>query len=105
MKLLYCWNHIFRDVRNWCHKHGSPSSDTSVYVTDVQQPFHSSSEEMYEKKLQELKSEWDAVFEEYYMQEIHRDVGVSIGRWILEEKCVYNPYSGVTNNQSEGFNR
>ena len=59
----------------------------------------------YEKKLKELKEEWDAVFEEYYMKEIHSEVHLSIGRWILEKKHMYNPYSGITNNQSEGFNR
>ena len=28
----------------------------------------------------------------------------TIGRWILESLRIYNPYSGITNNQSEGFN-
>ena len=26
------------------------------------------------------------------------------GRWILQELGIYNPYSGITNNQSESFN-
>ena len=29
----------------------------------------------------------------------------SIGRWVLEKYHAYNPYSGITNNQSEGLNR
>ena len=29
---------------------------------------------------------------------------MSIGRWILENLGIYNPYSGITTNQSEGFN-
>lgn len=28
----------------------------------------------------------------------------TLGRWILEKAGVYNPLSGVTTNQSEGFN-
>ena len=31
-------------------------------------------------------------------------VTTSLGRWILEDTHVYNPFSGVTNNQSESFN-
>lgn len=31
-------------------------------------------------------------------------VNSSLGRWILESMGVYNPYSGVTSNQSESFN-
>ena len=103
--LLFCWNHIFRDIRIWCRKYGAPSSDISDYVEDVRQLFHLSTAERYEEKLAELRKYWDAAFEQYYMREIHPDVGLSVGRWVLEEKHVYNPYSGVTNNQSEGFNR
>ena len=50
-KMLYCWNHIFRDVRLWCRKHGAPSSDITVYVGDVQQLFHSINEEEYQRNL------------------------------------------------------
>lgn len=39
------------------------------------------------------------------MKEIHPDVLESVGRWVLEKYSVYNPYSGVTNNQSESMNR
>jgi len=38
------------------------------------------------------------------MTEIHPDVITSIGRWILEPLGLYNSYSGITTNQSEGFN-
>lgn len=40
VEVLFCWNHIFRDIRTWCHKHGAPSADIAVYVADVQQLFH-----------------------------------------------------------------
>lgn len=105
LELLFCWNHIFRDIRTWCHKHGAPASDIAVYVADVQRLFHLATADEYEEQLHKLKKDWDAAFEDYYMKEIHCDVGLSVGRWVLEDKNVYNPYSGVTNNQSEGFNR
>jgi len=38
------------------------------------------------------------------MAEIHPDVIASIGRWILEPLGLYNSYSGIKTNQSEGFN-
>lgn len=38
------------------------------------------------------------------MNEIHPDAITCIGRWNLEPLGVYNCYSGVTTNQSEGFN-
>lgn len=38
------------------------------------------------------------------MNEIHPNVTTCIGRWILEPLGVYNCYSGITTNQSKGFN-
>jgi len=37
------------------------------------------------------------------MSHIHPDIE-SIARWGIEPCGVYNPFSGVTNNQAEGFN-
>ena len=67
--------------------------------------FHSVSEEQYEQQLSVVSQKWDGAFEHYYRKEIHPDVPSLIGRWVLEELHIYNPYSGVTNNQSEGLNR
>ncbi len=105
MSLLLCWNHLFRDIRMWCHKHGAPSSDIAVYIADIKRLFHSNNAADYDKLWKSLKVDWDASFAEYFCKEVHNFVDKSIGRWVLEANQVYNPYSGVTNNQSEGFNR
>ena len=39
------------------------------------------------------------------MKSVHPIVRLSVGKWVLEDLGVYNPHSGVTNNQSEGLNR
>lgn len=103
--LVHCWNHIFQAMRLWLRKHGAPSQDIAIYSEDVFKLFHSVSEEQYEQQLAIVSQKWDAAFEQYYRNEIHPDVPSSIGRWVLEELHIYNPYSGVTNNQSEGLNR
>ena len=105
LKPLHCWNHIFQDIRLWCRKHGAPSADIAFYVDDVRNLFHSESENIYENALKKSRVVWDAAFEAYYMEEIHPDVHESVGRWALEDIYAYNPYSGITNNQSESFNR
>ena len=38
------------------------------------------------------------------MKEIQPDITICIARWLLEPLGVYNRYSGITTNQSEGFN-
>ena len=105
ISLVHCWNHLFRDIRLWLTKHGAPSSDKAVYTDDVSKLFHAESEEQYKQLLDQFRQDWDSSFEQYYLKHIHPDVGKSVGRWVLEKLLVYNPYSGVTNNQSEGLNR
>ena len=104
---LLCWNHtcIFRDVRFWLRKHQAPAREISLYLDDISQMFHSSSEAEYSEKLEEYRRTWDSAFHQYYIEEIHPDRAKTC-RWALEPLSVIcNPYSGVTNNQSEGFNR
>ena len=51
-----------------------------------------------------LSQKWSEAFVEYYNHDVNPEVTSSAGRWILEPLGVYNGYSGVTTNQSEGFN-
>ena len=103
--VVHCWNHILQNIRLWLKRHGAPSEDISVYSNDVFELFHSISKEQYEQQLVVVSKKWDGAFDLYYKREIHPDVHLSIGRWMLENLRIYNPYSGVTNNQSEGLNR
>ena len=103
--LVHCWNHLFRDIQLWLAKHGAPSSDKAVYTDDVSKLFQAESEDQYKQLLDRFRQDWDSTFEQYYLRQIHVDVPKSVGRWVLEKLRVYNPYSGVTNNQSEGLNR
>ena len=102
---VFCWNHILRDIRYWLRKHGAPAVDIAVYIEDVCSLFHSTSQEVYTTRLAQYQRRWDAQFEEYYTKEIHPDSIHSTARWRLEQLDIYNPYSGVTNNQSESLNR
>ena len=57
----------------------------------------------YTVSLNNMACKWSAPFHQYYMSYIHPDIE-SIARWGIEPCGVYNPFSGVTNNQAEGFN-
>ena len=105
LKLVYCWNHILRDIQLWCRKHRGKAVDVAIYSDDIYHLFQSMDNQQYESALIEYKAKWDPVFLQYYMDEIHPEVAISIGRWVLEEYGIYNPYCGVTNNQSESLNK
>ena len=101
---LRCWNHTFRSIKSWLRVHGAPSAaDIAVYLSDVRMLFHLSTEEDYQEKLREMQRKWSCPFYDYYLKNIEPDIK-SIARWSLEPLNVYNPFSGVTNNQSESLN-
>ncbi len=35
VKLVHCWNCVFKDIQLWCRKHGAPKLDLSVYCDDL----------------------------------------------------------------------
>ena len=100
---LRCWNHIIHDVTRWLHAHGAPSQDVLEYTGDLRNLFHQQSRKEYQVLLDEMANKWSAPFHEYYHNNLHPEIS-SIGRWVLEDFRVYNPYSGVTSNQSEALN-
>ena len=100
---LRCWNHLFRDAMRWLRSHGAPAQDVSVYLSDVRALFHLPTKEGYTLKLTQMAKKWSAPFFDYYRTNIHPDIE-SIARWAIEPYGVYDPYSGVTNNQAEGMN-
>ena len=105
ISVVHCWNHIFQDIRQWLKKHGPPLEDITQYSDDLFILFHSKSKMQYEQQLAVFSKKWDGALQNYYQKEIHPDVPLSIGRWAQKRLHIYNPYSGVTNNQSEGLNR
>ena len=100
---LRYWNHIFRDAMRWLRAHGPPSADVGIYLSDVKDLFHLSSQEEYQAEMLQMAQKWSAPFYQYYCNHIAPDIA-SIARWALEPLGIYNPYSGITNNQAEGLN-
>ena len=94
---------MFQDTRRWLRNHGVPSKDIEVYVDNLRKLFHKPSESEYQVALGEMFKKWSVPFSEYYNENIHSQI-TFIARWALEEVGLYNPYSGITNNQAEGLN-
>ena len=100
---LRCWNHVFRASMRWLRSHGAPAQDVAVYLSDLRDLFHLPSEEEYTCSLERMARKWSAPFYDYYSHSLHPDIH-AIARWAIEPYGVYDPYSGVTNNQAEGLN-
>lgn len=103
--LVYCWNHLFRDVESWCRKHNG-SEAVGFYCAKVRTLLEAKSESEYMELYESLKPTWDTLLREYYAKYLHKDIYNGAGKWNLEKfEDLYSPFTGVTNNQSENLNR
>ena len=64
----------------------------------------SPSEGAYKDMYVKLSGRWSKAFVDYFYSQLASEVASTCGGWILEPLGMYNGYSGVTTNQSEGFN-
>ena len=105
--VLHCWNHIKRDVRYWLISHKTPTERIPSYTNDIDRLLKCSDEEELLSVEQEITDEgkWSAAFTTYYQSKIRPDICKYSGKWILEGTGFYDPYSGITNNASESFNK
>lgn len=60
--LVYCWNHIIRNVQLWCRKHGGKAVDVAFYSDDIDRLFKSTDNQQYESALAECKPGWILCF-------------------------------------------
>ena len=101
---LRCWNHLLSAARHWLKKHGATTAECNIYTQDINELLMSPSEDDYREMYAKLSGRWSRAFVEYFYSQLAPKVVSTCGRWILEPLGVYNGYSGVTTNQSEGFN-
>lgn len=101
---MRCWNHLLSAARHWLRRHGASTAECSVYTQDIKDLLMSLSEEAYKDMYVKLSGRWSKAFVDYFDSQLAPEVVSTCGRWILEPLGVYNGYSGVTTNQSEGFN-
>ena len=97
---------------DFCHRNSTKSSNHNLFRTlpskmkEFEKPSaidHANI--VYKKEVGSLDCPPERYTRDYSLRQIHADVPKSVGRWVLEKlrARVYNPYSGVTYNQSEGL--
>ena len=107
LKQVFCWNHIRRDLRYWLRNTRSKSRNVDDVGTCSKQLFELMQCESlvaFEELEGEFKADWSPELVEYFDTKLRSDILGHSCRWLLEEFNVYDPYSGVTNNMSEGTN-
>jgi hypothetical protein len=101
---LRCWNHTVNSIKVGLKKHGANNSEIPAYVSHLRELLNEDNVHDYDAKLCVLSKTWSKAYYDYFHCNIHPQVNVSLGKWVLEPLNLYHPFSGITNNQSESFN-
>lgn len=83
----------------WCKQ-----DEFKVYMDDTQTLLDTSSPKDFENVFDECSSTWSNAFKAYFERSLKADIITFCGKWILTERRLYTPHSGITNNVSEGMN-
>ena len=104
LEILFCWNHIHNDTKNWVKDHGGTADDVKVYCDDVKNLLKADSEEQFNEILKTVQPRWSQPFVAYFDKNLEEDMLQHACRFRIEPYNLYNPISGVTNNPNEGAN-
>ena len=99
--LLRCWNHLLKNIKYWVSRHNGKKLDEQFYLKEVRELFNCDSHKDYLNLLSQKQLKWDSSFKDYFNAHIDKDINAT-GKWTLEQLKVYNPYSGINTNVSEG---
>ena len=78
--------------------------EAAVYVDHVKELLHCPAKESYDRLLSDKEKVWSQAFAIYYKGNIDGNIGINLGRVLLESLGCYDSKSGVTQNSSESIN-
>ena len=99
--IIYCWNHLLRDITQWSAKHNEKGRD---YKNDIKHLLHCSHVKDYHHSVDAKVRNWSLAFSRYYAKHVEKDVLDNCGRWVIDHLGLYDTYSGITSNLSESYN-
>ena len=104
MPILHCWNHIKQDFKFWLGKQQITSDEKLIYMSDLDTIMHSESMEIFETNCNNVTAKWSQPAVRYFEKNVKNNFLKHSAMWVLKQYNLFNPYSGITNNSSEGMN-
>ena len=98
---LLGWNHLLQDIKRYVKTN---SCEIPTVRDDVRSLMLCTSEESYSSQLADEVTKWPQNFAQYFMKSADPVIRQKLGRWVVGNYGAFDPYSGLTTNQSEGFN-
>ena len=95
------WNHLLQDVKRFAKVN---NCQVSGLRDTVRKLMLYKTEQEYEEAWSVCSQKWPDKLRAYFEKNVDMQIRQKLGRWIVGGYGCFDAYSGVTANQSEGFN-
>jgi hypothetical protein len=101
--IMFCWNHLKEDFKFWL-KGRVESDNIKILISHLVKMLRTESEEEFTALRSSLTTKWPPVVVEHFDKTIVPAIMYRSGKWLIEKyPCMFDPYSGITNNVSESI--
>jgi hypothetical protein len=101
--IMFCWNHLKEDFKFWL-KGRVESDNIKILISHLVKMLRTESEEEFTALRSSLTTKWPHVVVEHFDKTIVPAIMYHSGKWLIEKyPCMFDPYSGITNNVSESI--
>ena len=99
-----CWNHILQDCGRWLTEKGCSKKEVNCYKDHLRCIFGQDSREKSLEAINQLQEAWLGDFKKYFKDRISPNL-TKVCKWAIDKITRFDPYSGITQNQSESMNK
>ena len=103
-QLVFCHNHILRNVDFWLKKNGLTKNEIKLYKNEVLILLESTSKDEFAQWEVKFLSKWSLAFKEYYIAHLAEDIRSHAAKFIMKRFAAFKNKT-LSNNISESLNR
>jgi hypothetical protein len=81
-KIVHCWNHIRRDIKQWLRTHDGKTDDMSVYPANIVSLLQTEDLNAFETLYTTLALNWSKPFDEYFNANLRQELLDHSVRWV-----------------------
>ena len=103
LKVVGCWRHLKKDIERYVHENGGKKQDSLEFIDNVFEILRVKSQNDIGKLTHDMKATWDPKLKNYFEKQIEPKIEKFACPYV-SKYTKFDKFSGVTTNQSEGFN-
>ncbi len=104
LSIVFCHNHILRDIEHWVKGHGGKREDVKVLKDHVEQLIDSTTPGEFEARYHAFAQGWPEDFLCYFDQHLKSDIFENTAAFYTKQFVAFKDKT-TTNNMSESMNR